>query len=157
MSEVVQGAQSHASHFDEDRGRAWGGQRKQISLGAAVVLALGASVATRIYLRRRAAARISRLVGLALTVRSMRAAIPPARTTAPLGGASGAALLAAILVARARHNRTRSGLDLLSDRLAALEAEAATRLSHDRPRGRDVALGAVAGLGLAGLVSRLKG
>ena len=166
MSEVVHGAQDHASQFDADlsassqtfadRGRAWGGERKQISLGAAVVLALGASVATGIYLRRRATARMSRLVWLALTVRSMRAAMPPARTTAPLGGASGAALLAAIMVARARHARTRSGLDQLSDRLAALEAETASRLTHDRPRGRDVAFGAVAGLGLAGLVSRLK-
>lgn len=138
-----------------DRARAWGGHRQYISLSAAVVLAVGASVGTRLYLRRRALARIRRLARFALAARSLRAAMPPARVTAPIGGMSGAVLLATLLVARARHARKPSELEQVSGRLASLEAEAAARLPSDRLRPRDVLLGAALGLGLAGLVARV--
>jgi hypothetical protein len=138
-----------------DRARAWGGERPQISLTAAVLLAVGASLGTRIYLRRRATTRIRRLAWLLLTARSLRAAVPPARTTAPLGGVSGAAVLAAILIARARRARTRSRVELLTERLATLEADAAARLGSDRLRPRDVGIGVVVGAVLVGLMSRL--
>jgi len=139
-----------------DRARAWGGERPRISLAAALVLAAGAGVGTRIYLQRRAEARLRRLAWFALTARSLRGAVPPARTAAPLGGASGAALLAMLMVARARYSQKQSGLEELRERLAALEGAAAARPEHDKLRPRDVAIGAAIGLGLSAVVSRLR-
>ena len=137
------------------RARDWGGQRPQISLGAAALLAIGASIGTRTYLRRRAEARVRRLVWLAATARSLRTVAPPARTTAPIGGVGAVALLAAAIFARARRRQAHSRLEELSHRLAAVEARAAAHLPSERPRPRDVAIGALVGLGLAALVSRV--
>lgn len=153
--DASESSKTRAAMDQLDRARAWGGERPKISLTAAVLLAIGASVGTRIYLRRRAMTRARRLAWFLLTARSLRTAVPPARTRAPVGGVSGAAVLAAILIARARHARTRSRLELLSERLATLEAEAAARLGSDRPRPRDVGIGVVLGALLLGLVSRL--
>ena len=161
MSEVIEEARVYEGQpvtSDQSalgRARDWGGQRPQISLGAAAVLAIGASIGTRIYLRRRAETRMRRLARLAVTARSLRTSLPSARTTAPVGGVSAAALLVAAVVARARRRRTHGKLEELSDRLVALEARAAAQLQSDRPRPRDVAIGGVVGLGLAGLGSRV--
>ena len=131
-------------------------QRPQISVGAAIVLVLGAIVGTRIYMRRRTIEKVSRLAQLALKVNAVRSSMPPA--SGPVGGAGGAVLLTALLVARARQAHTQSRVEELSARLAALESEAAARLhAAERPRPRDLVIGAVAGLAVMGVISRLGG
>jgi len=145
---------TRATMDEFDRGRTWGRSRPQIGIGAAAVLAVGASVGTAIFVRRRAKSRVGRLAWLALRLGAM-VAIPSLRRSAPVGGAGSALLTAAILLARARRAHAhKSRVDELSDRLAALQAQADARLLSDRPRPRDVLLGVGVGLGVAGLLSR---
>jgi hypothetical protein len=148
------GSATRGTMDEFDRGRAWGRSRPQIGIGAAAVLALGASVATAIFVRRRTKSRMGGLAWLALRL-GMMAAIPSLRRSAPVGGAGSALLTLLILLARARRARAhKSRMDELSERLAALQAQADARLLSDRPRPRDVLLGVGVGLGVAGLLSR---
>jgi hypothetical protein len=130
-------------------------QPQGVGVGTAVVLTAGASVATLVYMRRRARARVRRLARLALKAAIIRAALPrAARGAATFGGLGGTLLAAALLRRRMRKAQTHSGFEELSGRVAALQAQVETQRLSARPRPRDVVLGAVAGLGLAGLIAR---
>jgi hypothetical protein len=150
-------ARTEFDQFDGDS--TWGGDRKRIGLGAAAVLAIGASAITAIVVRRRAQARANRMAWLALRAAALSGALPGARQAAPYGGAGGALLAAILLLARLRAARTPSPrpLDDVSSRVAQLQAFAEAQVLSDRPRTRDVLLGAGIGLGLAGLFSRRPG
>ncbi len=130
-----------------------------IGVGSAVALTAGASLATVIYMRRRARPRMRRLAWLALRAALLRAvlraALPrTARRAATFGGLGGGVLAAAVLRDRVRHARSQTTIGELNQRLADLQAQVDTRRLSDRPRPRDLILGAAVGLGLAGIISR---
>ena len=145
-----------ATHEELNQTSFWSGERSRPQFGIQVPIALAvlASVGTALYLRWRTRSRLSRLLRILMIVRVVRSSVPAARITAPLGAAGALALPAAILIARARQARKRSHLDLLSERLAALEASA--QLRSEKPRRRDLALGLVVGAALTVLWSRLR-
>jgi hypothetical protein len=134
-----------------EQASSWKDDRRTIGLGAAALLAIGASAATAIFVRRRAQARVQRLEWLAMQASAVRGALPSARQAAPFGGAGGALLMSALLLARARRAQSNSRLDELHHRLAELESH----LPSDGARPRDLLIGAGVALGLAGLVARL--
>jgi hypothetical protein len=143
---------SEQNAFQEfERASWWRDDRRSIGLGAAAMLAVGASAATAIIVRRRAQARVQRLEWLALRANAVRGSMPSARQAAPFGGAGGALLMTALLLARARRAQSNSRLDELHHRLAELESH----LPSERARPRDLLIGAGVALGLAGLVARL--
>jgi hypothetical protein len=64
-------------------------------------------------------------------------------------------MLAAVLGARIRQAHAQSELEGLAKRLAALEER--SNEAERKPRPRDVVIGAVIGLALAGLIARRPG
>lgn len=139
-----------------DYRRAWR-EPQGIGIGSAVALTAGASVATVIIMRRRARTRMNRLAWLAVRAALVRAVLPRAASrVAPLAGVGGGLAAAAILQDRLRHRHSHTAIEELNARLEALQAEAQARIPSERPRPRDVALGAVVGLVLAGIVGRLR-
>ena len=128
--------------------------RQQVIGAAAVLVGIGGGLAMRM-LDRHAQERRSRSGRVVWKVRSLRIARRPARVAAPVRAVRGATRLGTSLVARARHVGTHAGLDHWGRRIAILEAETAARVAHDRPRAREVGLGAVALLALTVLNSWL--
>lgn len=144
---------SPATTVNVNIGSAWR-EPKGIGVGAAVLLAAGASVASVMFVRRRARARVRKLAWLAVRAALVRAMLPRA---AQVGGVGGGLLAAAVLQNRLRHRQPRTTLDELRERITAMETQADTRhLLSDRPRPRDLVLGAVVGLVVAGIVGRAK-
>jgi hypothetical protein len=139
-----------------DRAVDWGRQRPRITVGAAVLLAIAASAATAVGVRRRQRQKLGRLAWISARAGAIGAATADAPLAARAGGAGGLGgvlLLVALLAARARQAHAQSQLELLSERLAALEAVS----SSGRPRPRDVAIGAVVGCALATILARRGG
>jgi hypothetical protein len=132
-------------------------QPQGIGVGSAVALTAGASLATLMFMRRRRArARMRRLAWLAVRAALIRTILPKAtRGAATVGGLGGGVLAVAMLQNRLRHSHSRSSLDELTERVAALQAQVDARGLSKRPRPRDVLVGAALGLGLAGLIGRL--
>jgi hypothetical protein len=130
-------------------------QPQGIGVGTAVALTAGASLATLVFVRRRRArARMRRLAWLAIRAALMRTILPrAARGAATFGGLGGLVLAAAMLQGRVRHSHSRRSVDELTERVTALQAQVDARGLSGRPRPRDVVIGAVLGLGLAGLVA----
>jgi len=163
---------SPATTVNVNGGGGWR-ERRGIGVGAAALLTAGASVASVIYMRRRARAKVRKLAWLAVRAALVRAVLPRA---AQVGGVGGGLLAAAVLQDRLRHRHSRTAvdelterlaelqryrgrapaaLDELSERLMALQTQADTRhLLSDRPHPRDLVLGAAVGLGLAGIIGR---
>jgi hypothetical protein len=138
-----------------DYRRAWR-EPQGIGVGAAVALTAGAGAATFIIMRRRARARMNRLAWLALRAALLRALLPrAAKGAGVLGTVGGGLAAAAILQDRVRHGHSHTAIEDLNARLEALQAEAQARIPTERPRPRDVAIGAVAGLVLGGVISRI--
>ena len=139
---------------EEGGASTWLPEGRTLSLGAAALFALGASVVTAIYVRRRQEARVDRVAWLMARSRAM--SVPQFRPAAPLGGAGGALLMVALLVARAGRARAhQSRLDELTERLAALQAQVDSPLPPGRPNPRDVLLGGAIGIVLSGAIGRL--
>jgi hypothetical protein len=138
-----------------DYRRAWR-EPQGIGIGAAVALTAGASLATFIIMRRRARARMDRLAWLALRAALLRAMLPRAAGgAAKVATVGGGLAAAAILQDRLRHGHSHTAIEGLNARLEALQAEAQARIPSNRPRPRDVAIGAVAGVVLAGIIGRI--
>ena len=135
-----------------DRAVSWGRQRPRITIGAATLLAIAASAATAITIRRRQRREIGRLVWLMTRANALRSAtsdVPPAaRAGGVAGGMGGTLLLAALLGARARARR--SEVEELGERLAELESLASSR----RPRAKDLAIGGAIGMVLGSACAR---
>jgi hypothetical protein len=138
-----------------DRARAWGTERPQVSLGAAIMLTLCTSVAAALFARRRAQARARKLAWLLLAGRNLSSAVPTTRQTGAFGGAGGALLVSALMLARARASRSHTRMDDLHERLAMLQAQIDRHRTSERQSTRDLLLGAAVALGLVGLIGRI--
>lgn len=141
-----------------DRAAGWSRQRPRITIGAATLLAIAASGATAISIRRRQQQRIGRLAWLTARANALGAAtaeVPPMARAGGVGGLGGALMLAALLGARMRQAQAQAELQSLAERLAALEER--SNAAGGKPRPRDVAIGAAIGLALTGLIARRPG
>ena len=99
------------------------------------------SLATALFVLRRAQARARKLAWLLLAGRALNASVPATtRQAGPLGGAGAALLMGALMLARARGARSHSRLDELHERLALLQAQVESRGQSRRDRVRDLVI-----------------
>src|SRR4051794_5297065 len=129
--------------------------RPTMSVGAAILLALGTSAVALLLRRRAQEQRATRMAWLAMrasTAGTLLQGLQGPRIAAPLGGVGGAALLGLLMLVRAQQQQqqTRSGLDEVAHRLATVQLPTAKEPNRDMLRG--LALG----LGLAGVIARLR-
>jgi hypothetical protein len=130
----------------------WTRERPHIGLGAAAVVALTATVATRAYLEHRAMTRMSRPQRLGLWIRGTPADIRRAEALVPIASVSGT-LLTTALVRRLRHTESANESAQLKDRLAGIGANIKARHGLDAPHGHPTLLGHALGSGRPGLLA----
>jgi hypothetical protein len=128
--------------------------RVRITLGSAIMLTVLGSLATALYMRRKARARARQLILLSLLSNARSTLRPNAGQIAPLGGVGGSLLLAALIGARIRAERSQHAQHDLQHRLKALEAQLTAHGSSGQPRARDMMIGLVIGIVLSRLMGR---